>query len=91
MSTPVQATKTGENAIMHHRKAFVQLCARDLAPVSAEALNMRDYVKSCGGDVFANVMGQLVEDDQGLSKWVKILSMGTVFRGCEAAHGISRR
>lgn len=76
---------------MHHRKAFVQLCARDLAPVSSAALNMRDYVKSCGGDVFANVMGQLVEDDQGLSKWVKILSMGTSFQVCEAAHGFSRR
>lgn len=63
---------------MQHRKAYVQLCAKKLAPVPPEELNMQDYVKACGGEIFANAMKQLVSDDHGLSKWVKILSLSTI-------------
>lgn len=76
----LQTTPQGDLAIQRLRKATMQLLAErtGLQPGGALTFNMRDYVKTAGGQMFVNMLKCVVNDDCQAARIVAVLN-GSAF------------
>lgn len=72
----MQVTKQGVNVVLKHRKALLQLLAREHAPARCDVLKsiQRDYVRLVGGERFENIVKQLAVDDCGMPEVADIVA-----------------